>query len=68
LTQAAIEGKVDSLRGLKENVIMGRLIPAGTGLSRYRNLKLVVEETQEEIPEIPDEAVEDEIDQAEVEE
>jgi DNA-directed RNA polymerase subunit beta' len=40
LTQAAIEGKVDSLRGLKENVIMGRLIPAGTGLSRYRNVKL----------------------------
>ena len=43
LTQAAIEGKVDSLRGLKENVIMGRLIPAGTGLARYRNLKLVAE-------------------------
>jgi DNA-directed RNA polymerase subunit beta' len=43
LTQAAIEGKVDSLRGLKENVIMGRLIPAGTGLSRYRNIKVVVE-------------------------
>ena len=68
LTQAAIEGKVDSLRGLKENVIMGRLIPAGTGLSRYRNLKLVVEETLEEIPELPEEAVEDEIDQAEAEE
>ncbi len=44
LTQAAIEGKVDSLRGLKENVIMGRLIPAGTGLSRYRNIKVVVED------------------------
>ncbi len=44
MTQAAIEGKVDNLRGLKENVIMGRLIPAGTGLSRYRNIKLVVEE------------------------
>jgi DNA-directed RNA polymerase subunit beta' len=44
LTQASIEGKVDSLRGLKENVIMGRLIPAGTGLARYRNLKLVAEE------------------------
>jgi len=44
LTQAAIEGKVDSLRGLKENVIMGRLIPAGTGLSRYRHLRLHVEE------------------------
>jgi DNA-directed RNA polymerase subunit beta' len=43
LTQAAIEGKVDHLRGLKENVIMGRLIPAGTGLPRYRHLKLMAE-------------------------
>jgi DNA-directed RNA polymerase subunit beta' len=40
LTQAAIEGKIDYLRGLKENVIMGRLIPAGTGLARYRNLRI----------------------------
>jgi len=47
LTQAAIEGKVDNLRGLKENVIMGRLIPAGTGLAKYRNLKLVVETERE---------------------
>jgi len=47
LTQAAIEGKVDNLRGLKENVIMGRLIPAGTGLARYRNLKLIVENERE---------------------
>jgi DNA-directed RNA polymerase subunit beta' len=38
LTEAAAAGKLDDLRGLKENVIMGRLIPAGTGLSRYRNL------------------------------
>ncbi len=37
LTEAAIAGKVDELRGLKENVIMGRLIPAGTGLLRYRD-------------------------------
>jgi DNA-directed RNA polymerase subunit beta' len=44
LTQASIEGKVDSLRGLKENVIMGRLIPAGTGLALYRNLRMVAEE------------------------
>ena len=43
LTQAAIEGKIDYLRGLKENVIMGRLIPAGTGIARYRNLRLVAE-------------------------
>ena len=47
LTQAAIEGKVDSLRGLKENVIMGRLIPAGTGLSRYRNVKPIMESSVE---------------------
>ncbi len=46
LTQAAIEGKVDNLRGLKENVIMGRLIPAGTGLARYRNLRLAVTEPE----------------------
>ena len=44
LTQAAIEGKVDSLRGLKENVIMGRLIPAGTGISRYRSLRVIADE------------------------
>jgi DNA-directed RNA polymerase subunit beta' len=40
LTEASISGKVDYLRGLKENVIMGRLIPAGTGLSRYKNLRI----------------------------
>jgi DNA-directed RNA polymerase subunit beta' len=38
LTEAALEGKVDSLRGLKENVIMGRIIPSGTGMSRYRSI------------------------------
>src|SRR5207237_5256439 len=43
LTEAAIRGAVDQLRGLKENVIMGRLIPAGTGLERYRNFKLLTE-------------------------
>ena len=40
LTEAAIKGKVDPLIGLKENVIIGKLIPAGTGLRRYRNVKL----------------------------
>ncbi len=45
LTQAALEGKEDRLRGLKENVIMGRLIPAGSGISRYREFESrVVEE------------------------
>ncbi|ABK98305.1 DNA-directed RNA polymerase subunit beta' [Pelobacter propionicus] len=46
LTQAAIEGKVDYLRGLKENVIMGRLIPAGTGLSSYRNIRMLTEASE----------------------
>jgi DNA-directed RNA polymerase subunit beta' len=42
LTDAAIKGKVDRLLGLKENVIIGKLIPAGTGMARYRNLKAKV--------------------------
>ena len=45
LTEAAMEGKSDPLLGLKENVILGKLIPAGTGLSRYRNV--TVEPTEE---------------------
>jgi len=59
LTQAAIEGKVDNLRGLKENVIMGRLIPAGTGLARYRNLRLSVAEPEKPEPEqeLPEEEI-----------
>jgi DNA-directed RNA polymerase subunit beta' len=43
LTEAAIWGKTDYLHGLKENVIMGRLIPAGTGLTRYRNIGIQIE-------------------------
>jgi DNA-directed RNA polymerase subunit beta' len=39
LTDAAIKGKVDQLLGLKENVIIGKLIPAGTGMARYRNIR-----------------------------
>lgn len=58
LTEAAIKGKEDPLLGLKENVIIGKLIPAGTGMSRYRKLsvehkgepiKPVVEETPEDV-------------------
>ncbi len=50
LTEAAISGKVDYLRGLKENVIMGRLIPAGTGLDRYRGLTIGTQmPTEEEV-------------------
>jgi DNA-directed RNA polymerase subunit beta' len=47
LTEAAVSGKIDYLRGLKENVIMGRLIPAGTGLAAYKVLKVVVEGDEE---------------------
>jgi DNA-directed RNA polymerase subunit beta' len=47
LTEAAIKGKVDPLIGLKENVIIGKLIPAGTGMKRYRSVKLD-SDTQEE--------------------
>ena len=45
LTEAAIEGKVDFLRGLKENVIMGKLIPAGTGMTVYRDVELEPDES-----------------------
>ena len=48
LTEAAINGKVDYLRGLKENVIMGRLVPAGTGMEYYRQVKIAGEDVVEE--------------------
>jgi len=44
LTEAAISGKVDALRGLKENVIMGRLLPAGTGLGAYNKIDMLVDD------------------------
>jgi DNA-directed RNA polymerase subunit beta' len=47
LTEAAIKGKVDPLIGLKENVIIGKLIPAGTGMRRYRDVKLDVSGTDD---------------------
>jgi DNA-directed RNA polymerase subunit beta' len=47
LTEASICGKTDDLRGLKENVIMGRLIPAGTGLPAYRRLKVLTTEAEQ---------------------
>jgi DNA-directed RNA polymerase subunit beta' len=56
LTEAAINGKVDYLRGLKENVIMGRLIPAGTGMEFYRKLKIAGEDVVEEEP-LPEQEV-----------
>jgi DNA-directed RNA polymerase subunit beta' len=48
LTEAAISGKTDDLRGLKENVIVGRLIPAGTGLSRYTRVEVLSAEAPAE--------------------
>ncbi|MBE3576797.1 MAG: DNA-directed RNA polymerase subunit beta' [Limnochordales bacterium] len=47
LTDASIKGRVDPLIGLKENVIIGKLIPAGTGMSRYRNIRVYVAEGAE---------------------
>ena len=47
LTEAAIQGKIDYLRGLKENVIIGHLIPAGTGMPGYRKLRLEAEKQAE---------------------
>ena len=49
LTEAAIKGKVDSLIGMKENVIIGKPIPAGTGMKRYRNIKLDSDERMNEL-------------------
>jgi DNA-directed RNA polymerase subunit beta' len=57
LTEASIAGAKDYLRGLKENVIMGRLIPAGTGMAAYRKIKVshiqnpIVEEAEEMVEE-----------------
>ena len=51
LTEAAIKGKVDSLIGLKENVIIGKLIPAGTGMQKYRDIKINTEEQEEQTEE-----------------
>ena len=51
LTDAAIKGKNDKLLGLKENVIIGKLIPAGTGMKKYRNINLDYGEHQAEIDE-----------------
>ncbi|WP_428864371.1 DNA-directed RNA polymerase subunit beta' [Clostridium sediminicola] len=55
LTDAAIKGKVDTLIGLKENVIIGKLIPAGTGMHKYRAVKLNTEERiNEELQNVPE--------------
>ncbi|MBZ2183521.1 MAG: DNA-directed RNA polymerase subunit beta' [Bryobacter sp.] len=54
LTEAAINGKVDYLRGLKENVIMGRLIPAGTGMEYYRRAKIAGEDVVDSVEQEPE--------------
>lgn len=51
LTEAAVQGKIDYLTGLKENVIMGHLIPAGTGLYKYSSIKIAEEMSEEELME-----------------
>ncbi|HET7318771.1 MAG TPA: hypothetical protein VFK23_06510, partial [Nitrospirota bacterium] len=56
LTEAAITGAVDDLVGLKENVIMGRLIPAGTGMTEYRNTYVVVEDESEQTGQVVEES------------
>ena len=61
LTEASLSGKVDYLMGLKENVIMGRLIPAGTGLAMYKKLGIRVE-TEEELEQISEEKSEKTLD------
>ena len=57
LTEAAISGKIDDLKGLKENVIIGRLIPAGTGTDRYRRIEVELEQEEEE--QVPEEVTPD---------
>ncbi|WP_373894590.1 DNA-directed RNA polymerase subunit beta' [Virgibacillus natechei] len=52
LTDAAIKGKRDELLGLKENVIIGKLVPAGTGINRYRNVRPSTDEVEEDIEEV----------------
>ncbi len=68
LTDAAIKGKIDPLVGLKENVILGKLIPAGTGMKRYQNIKLntdynkvVVDAVEEAAVPAPVEEIEEEV-------
>jgi DNA-directed RNA polymerase subunit beta' len=49
LTQATLEGKKDHLRGLKENILMGRLIPAGTGIPRYKDFQAETVEEEDQV-------------------
>ena len=64
LTEAAIKGKADKLVGLKENVIIGKLIPAGTGIDRYHVEEETAEETETESEEVLSELPADEVEAA----
>jgi len=72
LTEAAIKGKVDPLIGLKENVIIGKLIPAGTGMKRYRDVHLSTDVVENPViienEEILEDVIVDDVEVAEVEE
>ena len=61
LTEAAIKGKVDPLIGLKENVLIGKLIPAGTGLKRYRSVQLDTSAIPEDKPSFDEEILEEDV-------
>ena len=65
LTEAAIKGKIDPLIGLKENVLIGKLIPAGTGMKTYANIKLDTDGDEEEEYDDLDEAEEEALEAAE---
>ena len=66
LTDAAIKGKIDPLVGLKENVIIGKLIPAGTGMTRYRNLS-IIDHAPQPAPEVEvEEVVEEEYEEVDL--
>ena len=69
LTEAAIKGKIDPLIGLKENVLIGKLIPAGTGMKKYSNVRLdtdLIPEEEEEELELDEDIQEDEVQDQEI--
>ena len=59
LTEAAINGKVDPLIGLKENVLIGKLIPAGTGMKQYRSVRLSTDISNKEVEEVTEDTIEE---------
>jgi len=59
LTEAAINGKIDPLIGLKENVLIGKLIPAGTGMKQYRSVRLSTDISNKEVEEVTEDTIEE---------